>query len=901
MSDSKDQNEDLKTPKERSIIPILIDTEMQNSYLDYAMSVIVSRALPDVRDGLKPVHRRILYAMHESGYEWNKQHRKSARVVGDVIGKYHPHGDQAVYDALVRLAQDFSMSATLIDGQGNFGSMDGDKAAAMRYTEVRMAKISSFLLEDIEKNTVEFRPNYDETESEPTVLPAKYPNLLVNGAGGIAVGMATNILPHNLGEVVDACKAFLEDDQISFEKINQIIKGPDFPTGGTIIGTRGIKTSQSTGRGSIVVQAKSTIEEFKNDREAIIFTEIPYQVNKSVLLEKIAELVRDKKIEGISDLRDESDRQGVRVVVELKKGVIAQVILNKLYKFTSLQSSYGVNSLALTNGKPKLMNIKEFIYHFIQFRKDVISNRTRYDLSKARDRAHTLIGLAIAVANVDKVIDIIKSSKDPNEAKTSLLKTKWKTEDIIDLLKIVDDPRQVKNDKEVYLTEEQAKAILELRLQRLTALGKDEIKSELSELSKKISYFLSVLKDNSVLKKVINDELDSIKEQFDIPRRTEINEGEASEIDQEDLVQRSDMVVSVTNSGYIKRVPLNMYRAQKRGGKGRSGMKTNDEDFVTQVFTASTHDNMLFFTSSGIALKLKTWKIPESSPQAKGKAIVNLLNLREKDRLSSILVLPEMKMDEDSDFLVFATADGSVRKNSLEDFKRIQANGKIAMKLAGDNSIVGVKLCTNDDDILLTTKFGKCIRTPVAKLRTTKSRTSTGVRGIKLVKGDEIISISVISHTDNTSGESKAYLKMRSKEKENDDHIDSEDSESDGSEAEVKLSNERYDEMKAQEQFILTLTENGFGKRSSSYQFRISNRGGSGIMCITTSDRNGNVLASFPVNNDDDIMLITKSGQVIRCPVKDVRVAGRNTQGVSIFKTNDNEKVVSASRVEIDN
>ena len=901
MSDSKDQNEDLKTPKEQSIIPILIDTEMQNSYLDYAMSVIVSRALPDVRDGLKPVHRRILYAMHESGYEWNKQHRKSARVVGDVIGKYHPHGDLAVYDALVRLAQDFSMSATLIDGQGNFGSMDGDKAAAMRYTEVRMAKISSFLLEDIEKNTVEFRPNYDETESEPTVLPAKYPNLLVNGAGGIAVGMATNILPHNLGEVVDACKAFLEDDQISFEKINQIIKGPDFPTGGTIIGTSGIKASQSTGRGSIVVQAKSMIEEFKNDREAIIFTEIPYQVNKSVLLEKIAELVRDKKIEGISDLRDESDRQGVRVVVELKKGVIAQVILNKLYKFTSLQSSYGVNSLALTNGKPKLMNIKEFIHHFVHFRKEIISNRTRYDLSKARDRAHTLIGLAIAVANVDSVIDIIKSSKDPNEAKTSLLKTKWKTKDIIDLLQIVDDPRQVKNDKEVYLTEEQAKAILELRLQRLTALGKDEIKGELSELSKKIGYFLSVLKDNSVLKKVINDELDSIKEQFDVPRRTKIYEGEVSELEQEDLVQRSDMVVSVTNSGYIKRVPLNMYRAQKRGGKGRAGMKTNDEDFVTQVFTASTHDNMLFFTSSGIAFKLKTWKIPESSPQAKGKAIVNLLNLKEKDRLSSILVLPEMKMDEESDFLVFATADGSIRKNSLEDFKRIQANGKIAMKLAGDNSIVGVKLCTNDDDILLTTKFGKCIRTPVTKLRTTKSRTSTGVRGIKLVKGDEIISISVISHTDTTSGESKAFLKMRSKEKDNDDHIDSDDSESDVSEAEVKLSNDRYDEMKAKEQFILTLTENGFGKRSSSYQFRISNRGGSGIMCIATSDRNGNVLASFPVNDDDDIMLITKSGQVIRCPVKDVRVAGRNTQGVSIFKTNDNEKVVSASRVEIDN
>ena len=884
-----------------SIERVEIEDEMKKSYLDYAMSVIVSRALPDIRDGLKPVHRRILYSMYDGNYDWNKPYRKSARIVGEVMGKFHPHGDSAIYESMVRMAQNFSMSLKLLDGQGNFGSMDGDPPAAMRYTEIRLGKVASTLLDDIDKETVNFIENYDNSLKEPSVLPAKYPNLLVNGAGGIAVGMATNILPHNLGEVVEACKAFLEDDQISFEKINQIIKGPDFPTGGTIIGTSGIKASQSTGRGSIVVQAKSMIEEFKNDREAIIFTEIPYQVNKSVLLEKIAELVRDKKIEGISDLRDESDRQGVRVVVELKKGVIAQVILNKLYKFTSLQSSYGVNSLALTNGKPKLMNIKEFIHHFVHFRKEIISNRTRYDLSKARDRAHTLIGLAIAVANVDSIIDIIKSSKDPNEAKTSLLKTKWKTKDIIDLLKIVDDPRQVKNDKEVYLTEEQAKAILELRLQRLTALGKDEIKVELSELSKKIGYFLSVLKDNSVLKKVINDELDSIKEQFDVPRRTEINEGEVSEIDQEDLVQRSDMVVSVTNSGYIKRVPLNMYRAQKRGGKGRAGMKTNDEDFVTQVFTASTHDNMLFFTSSGIAFKLKTWKIPESSPQAKGKAIVNLLNLKEKDRLSSILVLPEMKMDEESDFLVFATADGSIRKNSLEDFKRIQANGKIAMKLAGDNSIVGVKLCTNDDDILLTTKFGKCIRTPVTKLRTTKSRTSTGVRGIKLVKGDEIISISVISHTDTTSGESKAFLKMRSKEKDNDDHIDSDDSESDVSEAEVKLSNERYDEMKAKEQFILTLTENGFGKRSSSYQFRISNRGGSGIMCIATSDRNGNVLASFPVNDDDDIMLITKSGQVIRCPVKDVRVAGRNTQGVSIFKTNDNEKVVSASRVEIDN
>ena len=792
------------------------------------------------------------------------------------------------------------MSIPLLDGQGNFGSMDGDKAAAMRYTEVRMSKISSFLLEDIDKQTVDFRPNYDETENEPSVLPAKYPNLLVNGAGGIAVGMATNILPHNLGEVIDASIAYLKNSNISFEDINEIIKGPDFPTGGTIIGLKGIKDSQATGRGSIIVQAKSNIEDYKNDREAIVFTEIPYQVNKSSLLEKIAELVRDKKIDGISDLRDESDRQGVRVVVELKKGIISQVVLNKLYKFTSLQSSYGVNSLALLNGKPKLMNIKEFIHHFIEFRKEIISNRTRYDLGKSRDRAHVLIGLAIAVSNVDKIIEIIKTSKDPHEAKTSLLKNKWLSKDIEDLLKLVDDPRQIKNEKEIYLTEDQAKAILELRLQRLTALGKDEIKSELSDLSQQINYYLSILSDKAILEKVIDQELSEIKQQFSVPRRTEINEGEAIDIDQEDLVQRSDMVVSVTNSGYIKRVPLNMYRAQKRGGKGRAGMKTNEEDFVTQVFTSSTHDNMLFFSSGGIAYKLKTWKIPESSPQAKGKAIINLLNLKNTESLSSILVLPESKKAISNEYLIFATSDGNIRKNSLEDFKRIQANGKIAMKLINENSIVGVKLCSDEDDILLSTKHGKCIRTPVAKLRTTKSRSSIGVRGIKLTKDDKIISISVISHTDVSSAEAKAYLKMISKEKGIQDEAENFNNDDEESVSDIKISNDRFDELKAREQFILTVTENGYGKRSSSYQFRVSNRGGSGIMCIATSDRNGDVLASFPVNNDDDIMLITKTGQLIRCPVKDVRVAGRNTQGVSIFKTTKEEKVVSASRVELD-
>jgi DNA gyrase subunit A len=898
LTDSNDQNSKSVTEEITSISPIPIDDEMQKSYLDYAMSVIVSRALPDVRDGLKPVHRRILYAMHEAGYEWNKQHRKSARVVGDVIGKYHPHGDQAVYDALVRLAQDFSMRVPLLDGQGNFGSMDGDRAAAMRYTEVRMAKISKFLLEDIEKDTVEYRPNYDESENEPIVLPAKYPNLLVNGAGGIAVGMATNILPHNLGEVIDACVAYIDDQEISFEKINEIIKGPDFPTGGKIVGTKGIKDSQKSGRGSIIVQAKSTFEEFKSDRESIIFTELPYQVNKSTLIEKIAELVRDKKIEGISDLRDESDRQGVRVVVELKKGVIAQVILNKLYKFTPLQSSYGVNALALNDQKPELMNIKDFLRHFINHREEIISLRTRYELNKARDRAHVLTGLAIAISNVDQVIEIIKSSKDPSSAKIELLKTKWKSSDVKDILELIDDPRQIKNDKDIYLTEDQAKSILELRLQRLTALGKGELEEELKTLSDNINEYLSILRDKNKLQSVIKDELDNVKQEFSSPRKTEITDHEASDIDQEDLVQRSDMVISITNSGYIKRVPLEMYRAQKRGGKGRSGMKTNDEDFVTQVFTSSTHDNMLFFSSSGIVYKLKTWKIPESSPTAKGKAIINLLNLKQDDQLSSILVMPENKVSKDDNFLIFATADGSIRKNSIDDFKNIQANGKIAMKLSNSNKIVGVKICTENDDVLLSTKEGKCIRTPVSKLRTTKSRSSIGVRGIKLAENDSIISLSILSHLDVTSAEAKAYLKMNKVTKD-----DNDDNEEDSKEdiEDIKLSEDRFQEMKACEQFVLTVTENGFGKRTSSYQFRVTNRGGSGIMCITTSSRNGNVLASFPVGHDDDIMLITKSGQLIRCPVIDIRVAGRNTQGVSIFKTSDSEKVVSASRVEIEN
>jgi DNA gyrase subunit A len=712
--------------------------------------------------------------------------------------------------------------------------------------------------------------------------------------------MATNILPHNLGEVIDATVAFIKDENISDSAIYSHIKGPDFPTGGIIVGTNNIKSSQITGRGSIIVQGRSVIEEFKADREAIIFSEIPYQVNKSTLIQKIAELVREKKIEGISDLRDESDRDGVRVVIELKKGVIASVILNKLYRYTPLQSSYGVNALALTGGRPKLMGIRDFLTYFVKFRIEIITKRTKFDLNKARDRAHLLIGLGIAIANVDKVIEIIKQSKDPADARRELLKTKWKNSDIADLLSIVDDPRQIIIENEIYLTEEQARAILELRLQRLTALGKNEIESELQELSISINGFLEILTNKEVLMKIIEEELLEVKEQFATPRKTDVTEIELTDFEQEDLVQKSEMVISVSNSGYIKRVPLEMYRAQKRGGKGRSGMKTGDEDFVSQVFTASTHDNMLFFSSSGIVYKLKTWKIPESSITAKGKAIVNLLEMKENNQLSSILVLPEAQTSSDKDtFIVFATSEGTIRKNSLEDFKRIQSSGKIAMKLTGDNNIIDVKICTDDDDYLLTTSKGKCIRTPVSKLRTTKSRTSEGVRGIKLSTDDKIISLSILSHTESTSAEIKTYLKMQ-KERKNESNEEADDEiDNDGVEA-VEISEDLFSEMQAREQFILTVTENGFGKRTSSYHFRITNRGGSGIKCITTSARNGNVLASFQIEHADDIMLITKSGQLIRCPVKDIRIAGRNTQGVSIFKTSDQEKVVSASRVDIE-
>ena len=866
MTDSNDDIASTVPEVDQSIIPTLIDTEMQNSYLDYAMSVIVSRALPDVRDGLKPVHRRILYAMYEAGYEWNKQYRKSARVVGDVMGKYHPHGDQSVYDALVRLAQDFSMRLPLIDGQGNFGSMDGDRAAAMRYTEVRMDKISKYLLEDIDKETIDFRPNYDESEYEPSVLPAKYPNLLVNGAGGIAVGMATNILPHNLGEVIDATIAFIKNKKITDSEINNFIKGPDFPTGGTIVGTNTIKSSQKTGRGSIVVQAKSTIEEFKSDRDAIIFSEIPYQVNKSILIQRIAELVRDKKIEGISDLRDESDRDGVRIVIELKKGVISNVILNKLYKYTPLQSSYGVNALALTGGRPKLMGIRDFLSDFVKFRVEIITNRTKFDLNKARDRAHLLIGLGVAIANVDNVIEIIKKSKDPADAKRELLKTKWKNSDIADLLAIVDDPRQIINENEIYLTEDQAKAILELRLQRLTALGKNEIESELKELSSNINGFLEILTDKEVLLRLIEAELTEVKDQFATPRRTDISEMELAEFDQEDLVQKSDMVISVSNSGYIKRVPLEMYRAQKRGGKGKSGITTRDQDSVIQTLSVNTHTSVLFFSTEGLVYKIKAWKIPEGSTSSKGKSLFNILPLKNHQSISSIMPMPENDTDLKNYQIIFATAQGKVRKNSLDDFSSINASGKIAMKLDNNDKIVGVKICQDDQDIILSTKFGKCIRFEAKKLRVFKGRSSKGIKGIELASNDQIVSLSVIDND---------------KIKKN-----------------GKITKDEKSEIKAKEKFVLSISENGYGKKTSHMDYRVTNRGGKGIIGIVNSPRNGNITSSFPVFEGDEILISTNKGRVIRVAVKEIRSAGRNTQGVRIIKLSGDEKVVSAIKID---
>jgi DNA gyrase subunit A len=880
---------------------ISIVDEMKRSYLDYAMSVIVSRALPDARDGLKPVHRRILYSMHENGYTPDKKYVKSARIVGDVMGQYHPHGDQSIYDALVRMAQDFAMRVMLVDGQGNFGSVDGDPPAAMRYTESRLAKAAMPLLDDIDKDTVDFSSNYDESKDEPTVLPARFPNLLVNGAGGIAVGMATNMPPHNLGEVINGCLAFIDNNDISAEELIEIIPGPDFPTGALILGRAGVKSAYTTGRGSVVMRAKSEVEEVRKDREALIFTEIPYQVNKASLIEKIAELVREKKIEGIADLRDESDRDGMRIVVEIKRDAMADVVLNQLYRYTPLQTSFGANMVALNGGRPELMTLKDLIKAFVDFREEVVSRRTKFLLNKARERAHVLCGLAIAVANIDEVIRLIRTAPDPNSAREALMGRDWPAHDIAPLIALVDDPRHKINEDGTYrLSETQARAILDLRLQRLTALGRDEIGDELSKLAAEISEYLEILRSRVRIMGIIKDELIEVRDAFATPRRTQIVDWD-SDVDDEDLIAREDMVVTVSHAGYIKRVPLSAYRAQRRGGKGRSGMTTRDEDFVTRLFVANTHTPLIFFSSEGQAYKEKVWRLPLAAPNAKGKALVNMLPIKQGERITTVMPLPEEEASWDKLDVMFATSRGTVRRNKLSDFVQVNRGGKIAMKLDEGDHIVDVQICSEHDDVLLTTANGQCIRFPVTDVRVFKGRDSMGVRGINLASGDDIISMAILRHVDATSEERSAYIKMRRAvmgEQSTSETETADDAEEAAEGANVSLSQERYAEMSALEQCILTISEKGYGKRTLSYEYRITGRGGKGITAMAVNSRNGKLVASFPVENSDQIMLVTDGGQLIRVPVDGIRTVGRNSQGVTVFSTRDKEKVVSVEHIE---
>jgi DNA gyrase subunit A len=898
---------DHKTPSgadgdPNGIEPISIVEEMQRSYLDYAMSVIVSRALPDVRDGLKPVHRRILYASHESGYHWNRKYVKSARPVADVMGKYHPHGDASIYDALVRMAQDWSMSVPLIDGQGNFGSIDGDPPAAMRYTEARLAKVAHELLEDIDKDTVDFQDTYDASGQEPRVIPARFPNLLVNGSGGIAVGMATKIPPHNLAEVCNGAIAVIDNPAIDLTDLMEIIPGPDFPTGGIVLGRSGIYNAYSTGRGSIVMRGKVDIEPMRGDREAIVITEVPYQVNKASMIEKMAELVRDKRIEGISDIRDESDRQGYRVVVELKRDANAEVILNQLYRYTPLQTSFGANVVALNGGKPEVMTLIDMLKAFATFREEVISRRTKYLLRKARDRAHVLVGLAIAVANIDEVIKLIRHAPDPQTAREQLMERRWPAADVESLIHLIDDPRHRINEDGTYnLSEEQARAILELRLQRLTALGRDEIADELNTIGEEIRDYLDILSSRARIQQIVKDELIAVRDEFGVPRRTELADGGA-DMDDEDLIQREDMVVTVSHSGYIKRVPLSLYRAQRRGGKGRSGMSTKDEDFVTRLFVANTHTPVLFFSSRGIVYKEKVWRLPIGSPQSRGKALINMLPLQQGERITTIMPLPEDEASWGELDVMFATTRGTVRRNKLSDFVDVKRNGKIAMKLDEGDEILGVETCTENDDVLVTVASGQCIRFSVSDVRVFAGRNSVGVRGISMVEGDRAISMTIIEHVDASPAERAAYLKRAAVERRllsgnGDDEEIALTNEEVGEDAQID--DERYEFLKAHEQFVLTVTEFGYGKRSSSYDFRLTNRGGKGIRATDVSkvDEIGRLVATFPVGNDDQIMLVSDGGTVIRVPVHGIRFASRATKGVTIFNTAEGEKVVSVERI----
>ena len=883
-----------------NITPTGICEEMRRSYLDYAMSVIVSRALPDVRDGLKPVHRRILYGMYENGYDSTKPYRKSARIVGDVMGKYHPHGDSSIYEAMVRMAQPFSMRLTLVDGQGNFGSMDGDSAAAMRYTEARLAKVAQKLIDDIEFDTVDFMPNYDESLEEPTVLPARFPNLLVNGSNGIAVGMATNMPPHNLGEVIDACCAYIDNPDITPDELIGIVPGPDFPTGGLILGQTGAKQAYLTGRGSIMMRAKCTIEEIRKDKEAIIVHEIPYQVNKAALVQRIAELVKEKRVEGISDIRDESDRQGVRVVIEIKKDFQSDVVLNQLYKYTPLQTSFGMNMLAINHGRPMMLTLKDIISAFVEFREDVIRRRTIYKLGKARDKAHILVGLAIAVENLDPVIELIRTAPNPNDAKDALISRDWPAGDVEALVQLIDEPDHKVENGIYRLSEDQAKAILDLRLQRLTGLERDKIHDELRSLGEDIKEFLSVLASREKLYGIMKDELIEVKTEYAKPRLTKIEDIEY-DTDVESLIQREDMVVTVTEAGYIKRVPLNAYKAQKRGGKGKSGMTTKEEDFVTRLFVASTHTPVLFFSSKGLVYKMKVYKLPLGSPTSKGKPFVNLLPLDEGENITTIMKLPENEADCKDLSIMFATAQGNVRRNSLMDFVNVQSNGKIAMKLDEGDKLVNVALCDEDNDVMLAAKSGKCIRFPVTDVRVFVGRNSTGVRGIKLGASDEVISMSILKHIKANADEREEYLKVSNAMK----HMISEE----GTDVYVSpeqtgllnlLTSEKFKEMAELEEFILSVTTTGYGKRSSSYEYRVTSRGGQGIANMEMSPRNKEVVSSFPIEDDNQIMMVTDAGKLIRMPVEDIRIAGRKTQGVILFRTAEDEHVVSVTKLDAD-
>ncbi|MFD1326783.1 DNA gyrase subunit A [Mycoplana ramosa] len=883
------------------IEPISITAEMQRSYLDYAMSVIVSRALPDVRDGLKPVHRRILFSMGEMGIDWNKKYVKCARVTGDVMGKYHPHGDAAIYDALARLAQDWSLRLPLIDGQGNFGSVDGDPPAAQRYTECRLEKAAHSLLDDLDKETVNFRDNYDGTLQEPSVLPAKFPNLLVNGAGGIAVGMATNIPPHNLAEVINGCIALIDNPAIDLLDLMQIIPGPDFPTGAMILGRAGIRQAYETGRGSVIMRGVARVEPMRGDREQIIITEIPYQVNKATMIEKMADLVREKRIEGISDLRDESDREGYRVVIELKRDANAEVILNQLYRYTPLQTSFGCNMVALNGGKPEQMTLLDMLRAFVSFREEVVSRRTKYLLRKARDRAHVLVGLAIAVANIDEIINLIRHAPDPQTAREQLMVRRWPAMDVEPLIRLIDDPRHRINDDLTYnLSEEQARAILELRLARLTALGRDEIADELNKIGEEIQDYLDILGSRLRIQTIVKDEMIAVRDEFGTPRRTEIADF-GSDMDDEDLIAREDMVVTVSHLGYVKRVPLTTYRAQRRGGKGRSGMATRDEDFVTRLFVANTHTPVLFFSSRGIVYKEKVWRLPIGTPQSKGKALINMLPIEPGERITTIMPLPEDESTWENLDVMFSTTRGTVRRNKLSDFVQVNRNGKIAMKLEEEgDEILSVETCTDQDDVLLTTALGQCIRFPVDDVRVFAGRNSVGVRGISLAAGDRIISMTIVGHVDAEPWERAAYLKRSAAERRaaggevEDIALVGEEVTEEG-----QLSDERYEELKAREQFVLTVSEKGFGKRSSSYDFRTSGRGGKGIRATDTSKTNeiGELVAAFPVGDGDQLMLVSDGGQLIRVPVDGIRIASRATKGVTIFSTAKDEKVVSVERI----